>query len=184
MVFSVQKFRHYLLDKMFHFYVDHQALLYVINKVLIQGRLMQWMLFLLEYDFKIFHKSGKQHHDADFLSRSADGEQSIRDDPTDAELFITYLENQDPKGLDIRIFLTTGRVPEGLNTSERKAFILKTLKFIIIEQALYRLGRDGILRRCVSRSARQQVTEEAHASDARGHFAAEITIKKILQVGL
>ena len=25
MVFSVQKFRHYLLGKLFHFYVDHQA---------------------------------------------------------------------------------------------------------------------------------------------------------------
>ena len=186
MVFSVQKFRHYLLGKLFHFYVDHQALLYLINKVLIQGRLMRWMLFLQEYDFKIFHKPGKYHHGADFLSRSAEGdhEQSIRDEPPDAELFLTCLENEDPKWLDIRIFLTTGRVPEGLNTSERKAFILKTLKFTMIEQALYRLGRDGILRRCVPRSARQQVTEEAHAGDAGGHFAAEITIKKILQVGL
>lgn len=41
MVFSVQTFRHYLLGKLFYFYVDHQALLYLINKVLIQGRLMQ-----------------------------------------------------------------------------------------------------------------------------------------------
>ena len=51
---------------MFHFYVDHQALLYLINKILIQGRLMRWMLFLQEYDFKNFHKPGKQHHGADF----------------------------------------------------------------------------------------------------------------------
>ena len=89
MVFSVQKFRHYLLGKLFHFYVDHQALLYLINKVLIQGRLMRWMLLLQEFDFKIFHKPGKNHHGADFLSRSAVGEhlQSIRDDPIDAELF-------------------------------------------------------------------------------------------------
>ena len=70
MVFSVQKFRHYLLGKLFHFYVDHQALLYLINKVLIQGRLMRWMLFLQEYEFKIFHKPGKHHHGADFLSRA------------------------------------------------------------------------------------------------------------------
>ena len=183
MVFSVQKFRHYLLGKLFHFYVDHQALLYLINKVLIQGRLMQWMLFLQEYNFKIFHKPGKHHHGVDFLSRSADGEheKSIRDEPIDAELFqVACLDDEDLEWLDIRTFLTTGIVPEGMNTSERKAFILKTLKFTMIEQALYRLGRDGIIKRCVPRSARQQVMEEAHARDAGGHFAADITIKKIL----
>ena len=53
MIFSVQKFRHYLLGNFFVFYVDHQALLYLINKVVIQGRLSRWMLLLQEYDFKI-----------------------------------------------------------------------------------------------------------------------------------
>ena len=56
MVFSVQKSRHYFLGKLFHFYVDHQALLCLINKVLIQGRLMRWMFLLQEFDFHIFHK--------------------------------------------------------------------------------------------------------------------------------
>ena len=45
-ILVVQKFRHYLLGKLFHFYVDHQALIYLINKVLIQGRMMRWMLLL------------------------------------------------------------------------------------------------------------------------------------------
>ena len=104
--------------------MDHQALLYLINKVLIQGRLMRWMLFLQEYDFKIFHKPRKYHHGADFLSRSAVGEhlQSTRDDPIDAELFnVDTLEDDDPEWLEIKQFLLTGMVPEGLNTSERKA---------------------------------------------------------------
>ena len=87
--------------------------------------------------------------------------------------------------MDIKTFLLTGGlVPKGLNTSERKTFILKTLNFTIIDKALYRLGRDGIIRRCVPRSARQKVIQEAHAGDAGGHFAADITVKKILQVGL
>ena len=146
MVFSVQKFRHYLLGKLFHFYVDHQALLYLINKVLIQGRLMRWMLFLQEYDFKIFHKPGKYHHGADFLSRSVVGEhlQSIRDDPIDAKLFnVDTLEDDDPEWLEIKQFPMIGMVPEGLNTSERKEFILRTLKFTMIENVLYR-DSDGM----------------------------------------
>ena len=159
--------------KLFHFYVDHEALLYLINKVLIQGRLMRWMLFLQEYDFKIFHKPRKYHHGADFLSRSVVGEhlQSIRDDPIDVELFnVDTLEDDDPEWLEIKQFLLTGMVSEGLNTSERKAFILRTLKFTMIGNVLYRLGRDGIIRRCVPRSARVQVIEEAHGGDSGGAF--------------
>lgn len=74
------------------------------------------MLFLQEYDFKNFQKPGKNHHGADFLSQSADGEheKSIQDEPTDAELFLACFEHEDPEWLDIKIFLTTGRVPLGL----------------------------------------------------------------------
>ena len=98
---------------------------------------------------------------------------------------VEYLHDEDPEWMDIKTFLLTGLVPEGLNTSERKAFILKIVKFTIIDKALYRLGRDGIIRRCVPRSARQQVIHEAHAGDTGGHFAeSDITVKKILQVGL
>ena len=73
-------------------------------------------------------------------------EKSIRDEPVDAELFqVEYLHDEDPEWMEIRTFLLIGLVLEGLNTSERKAFILKTLKFTIIDKALYRLGRDGQL---------------------------------------
>ncbi|MCO5585806.1 hypothetical protein L7F22_039738 [Adiantum nelumboides] len=46
MVFAIQKFRHYLLGNFFIFYVDHQAVLYLINIVVIQRRLFRWMLLL------------------------------------------------------------------------------------------------------------------------------------------
>ena len=39
MVYAVQKFRHYLLATPFIFYVDHQALLNLVNKPIIQGRI-------------------------------------------------------------------------------------------------------------------------------------------------
>ena len=71
-------------------------------------------------------------------------------------------------------------MPEGLNTSKRKAFILRASKFTMTENVLYQLGRDSILRRCVPRHARPRVIEESHGGDSGGHFAAEITIKKIL----
>jgi hypothetical protein len=39
MVFALQKFRHYLLGNKFVFYVDHMALVYLVNKPQISGRI-------------------------------------------------------------------------------------------------------------------------------------------------
>ena len=44
MVFSLQKFRHYLLANPFIFYTDHQALKYLVNKPLHHGRICRWLL--------------------------------------------------------------------------------------------------------------------------------------------
>ena len=46
MVYSVNKFRHYLLTNHFVFYVDHQALLYFIKRPIVSGRIVRWMLVL------------------------------------------------------------------------------------------------------------------------------------------
>jgi hypothetical protein len=61
MVYSVQKLRHYLLANHFIFYIDHQALLYLINRPVVSGRVALWMLLLQTYDLKIVYKLGRQH---------------------------------------------------------------------------------------------------------------------------
>ena len=39
MIYSISKFRHYLLGRKFTFHVDHSALLYLVNKQALKGRL-------------------------------------------------------------------------------------------------------------------------------------------------
>jgi hypothetical protein len=46
MIYVVKKFRHYLLRNSFIFFVDHQALLYLVNKPKIIGRITKWLLLL------------------------------------------------------------------------------------------------------------------------------------------
>lgn len=75
-------------------------------------------------------------------------------------------------------------MPTDLTTSQRKSFILKSLKFTMIGNELYHLGRDGVLRRCVTAANRTAVIEEAHTGDSGGHFSREITTRKVLQAGL
>ena len=68
-IFAVQKFQHYLLDYPFTFYVDHDALKYLINKPDLSGRLARWVLLLLEFNFTVVVRLGKSHGNADHLSR-------------------------------------------------------------------------------------------------------------------
>jgi hypothetical protein len=46
MIYVVKKFRHYLLGNRFTFFVDHQALLYVVNKPIVTSRITRWLLLL------------------------------------------------------------------------------------------------------------------------------------------
>ena len=91
MVYAINKFRHYLMSNLFVFFVDHMALVYLINKPHVSGRIARWLLLFLKFDFKVVYKPGKTHHMADALSRLPNGEppNGIPDQTADATLFNT-----------------------------------------------------------------------------------------------
>jgi hypothetical protein len=61
MVYVLHKFKHYLLGKQFVFYVDHMALVYLVNKPQVFGIIARRLLLFLEYDFKIVYKPNRSH---------------------------------------------------------------------------------------------------------------------------
>ena len=89
MIFAVKKYRHYLFAKKFVFFIDHQALLYLVNKPCNTCKIERWFLILLEFDFRVLVKQGKTHLRADHLSQMIHGEKPTRidDDLLDAHLF-------------------------------------------------------------------------------------------------
>jgi hypothetical protein len=68
MIFVVQNFRYYLLDYPFVFYVDHDALKYLINKPDLSGRLACLVLLLQEFNFTIVERSSKSQGNVDYIS--------------------------------------------------------------------------------------------------------------------
>jgi hypothetical protein len=69
MVFSLHKFKHYLLGNKFVFYVDHMAMVYLVNKPQVLKRITRWLLLFFNYDFIMVYKPSKTHVVADALSR-------------------------------------------------------------------------------------------------------------------
>ena len=58
MLYNVTKYRHYLLGMKFSFHVDHSALLYLVSKASLTGKIARWTLLLQEFEFDIFHRPG------------------------------------------------------------------------------------------------------------------------------
>ncbi len=113
MVFSLHKFRHYLLGNKFVFYVDHMALIYLVNKPQVSRRIVRWLLLFLEYDFIVMYELDKIHVVVDALSRLPNIIEplGVRDQTTCASLFYML-----PEWLkDVKEFLRTKKIENMLS---------------------------------------------------------------------
>ena len=65
----VQQFRHYLLGRQFLIRTDHSSLRWLMSFKSPTDQMARWLEVLSQYDFKIVHRAGRLHINADFLSR-------------------------------------------------------------------------------------------------------------------
>ena len=68
-VASIKHFHHYLYGQKFLVRSDHGALRWIFNFKNPEGQLARWLETLATYDFKIEHRAGRVHSNADGLSR-------------------------------------------------------------------------------------------------------------------
>ena len=154
MIYNISKFRHYLLGRKFTFHIDHSALLYLVNKQALTGRLARWMLLLQEFDFQIQHRPGVQHAVGDYLSSLESGEpaEPTYDDLPDAGLFsVTTLpdDKEDEWITEMTHFLSTGLPPDHMTLDARKRLEVRSRNFCLVSNNLYHKGSDGIWRRAI-----------------------------------
>lgn len=69
-VYSLLKFRRYLLGVQFEIVTDHRALTFMLSTPYHNSRLMRWVLFVQEYDYEIRHCKGSDNVVADYFSRN------------------------------------------------------------------------------------------------------------------
>lgn len=74
LVWACNRWRHILLNSPFRAYVDHKPLTGEIRKKNSPSRLMRFKVALSDFDFEIVYKKGKEHGNADAMSRMDDSE--------------------------------------------------------------------------------------------------------------
>lgn len=69
LVFFVKHFKHYLLGREFTLRTDHGSLVWLHKFKDPDGQIARWLQQLAAFTFKIQHRPGKRHGNADSLSR-------------------------------------------------------------------------------------------------------------------
>ena len=70
MVYAIKHFRHYLYGRPFTVRTDHNALKWLQSFKEPEGQVARWLETLAQDDYKIEHRPGKRHQNADALSRN------------------------------------------------------------------------------------------------------------------
>ncbi|KAJ7526960.1 hypothetical protein O6H91_16G029000 [Diphasiastrum complanatum] len=138
---------------------------------------------VLEFTFDIRICLGCFHTVADQLSRISTGTMDGGvNEMSDANLFAldfvldTCYENM------FNLF-SKGAFPTHSKKIQSCQLLWKARNFILSDGQWYKRGQDGILRRCLLSKDTQRIIEAVHTGLAGGHFAADITTRKILQAG-
>ena len=93
-VYSINKFRHYIIGYEFFVHSDHYAIIFLMNKPITNGRVTQWILLLQEFNITIIDRPGKENLVVDFLSciQHEDGTKPDDDTFPNEHLFVVSIQ--------------------------------------------------------------------------------------------
>jgi hypothetical protein len=132
MNYALHKFRHYLLHFHFKFFTDHFALKYLVNKLVLEGRICRLFLLFKEFSFEVIIKTKIFNVGPDHLSRLESGESGgpIGDQLPNADLF--WIESIPEYLEDITIFLSMGACKETYSTTHKCHMVVRASEYQLI----------------------------------------------------
>jgi RNase H-like domain found in reverse transcriptase len=149
-VFTVNKFRSYLIGSKVIVYTDHAAIKFLLSKKDAKPRLIRWVLLLQENNLEIRDKKGTENLVADHLSRLRHKPEIKEDDiPIDDSFSDEHLfavsEFQAPWYADYMNFLACGVLPPDLSYQQKKKFFADLKYYYWDEPLLFKLGVEYIV---------------------------------------
>ena len=174
-VYGIKRYRHYLQDEKFEIISDHRPLQWLETHKDEKSRLGRWAIELSSLKYKITYKPGKEHANADFLSRIQVVTEEERTDFTDN---IIEEQGKDETCSKIIDYLTEGTLTE-LDEEKYPSWVKEIELFHIKSGVLRRDFHPSSKKRrrfiqqqtVVPYSLRKNIIREYHDSILAGHLA-------------
>ncbi|RDX75376.1 Retrovirus-related Pol polyprotein, partial [Mucuna pruriens] len=174
-VFTLDKFRSYLLGSKIIVFSDHAALWFLLKKPGAKPKLIRWMLLLQEFDIEIRDRKGVENSIADHLSR-IEGENDpmpIRDDFPNEQLL--QMNKITPLFVDICNFNVAPMFPPEASRLYKEKIENDVKYYIRDDPYLWRLYNDQVIRRCIPDPEFQSVLHFCHSASGGGHYGSTLT---------
>jgi hypothetical protein len=182
-VFAFKKFRSYIVNSKVIVYTDHAAIKYLLGKKDAKPQLIRWNLLLEEFDVEIRDKKRVENVVADHLSRmnrGQDDKKPIEDKMRDDHLYRVL----DKDTWMIDIIRAIQKMPlDHLDKNSQKKIIFESKKYFWDAPYLFKLGNDGVMRRCVPREERLEILRKCHSAEYGGHYNHFRTQAKVWSSG-
>jgi hypothetical protein len=164
-------------------YTDHAAIKYLLAKTDIKPRLIRWIPLLQEFDVEIRDKEGVENVVADQLSRmnrGQDDKEPIEDKMRDDHLYRVL----DKDTWIIAIIRAIQKMHlDHLDKNSQRRIISESRKYFWDAPYLFKLGNDGVMKRCVPREERLEILRKCHSAEYGGHYSHFRTQAKVWSSG-
>jgi hypothetical protein len=179
-VFAFKKFRSYIVNSKVIVYTDHAVIKYLLAKKDAKPRLIRWVLLLQEFDVDIRNKKGVENVVADHLSRMNRGQDDK--EPIEDNDHLYRVLDKDTWMIDI--IRAIRKMPlDHLDRNSQRRIISESKKYFWDAPYLFKLGNDGVMRRCVPREERLDILRKCHAAEYGGHYSHFRTQAKVWSSG-
>jgi hypothetical protein len=182
-VFAFKKFRSYIVNSKVIVYTDHAAINYLLAKKDAKPRLICWILLLHKFDVEIRDKKAVENVVANHLSpmnHGQDDKEPIEDKMRDDHLYRVL----DKDTWMIDIIRAIRKMPlDHLDRNSQRRMISESKKYFWDAPYLFKLGNDGVMRRCVPKEERLEILRNCHAAEYGGHYSHFQTQAKVRSSG-
>nr|GFA10829.1 reverse transcriptase domain-containing protein [Tanacetum cinerariifolium] len=186
-VYAFEEFRSYLIVNKIIVHTDHSALKYLFVKKDAKARLLRWVLFLQEFDFKVLDTKGTENLAADHLSRLENPYENVLDPKEINETFpletlsmVTFRgDSSAPWFADFANYRASNFIVKGMSSQQKNKFFKDVKHYFWDDPFLFKVWADQVIRRCVHGKEALDILEACHNGPTEGHHGANLTAKNV-----
>nr|GEX23746.1 reverse transcriptase domain-containing protein [Tanacetum cinerariifolium] len=186
-VYAFEKFRSYLIMNKSIVYTDHSALKYLFSKKDANARLLRWILFLQEFDFKVVDTKGAEKYAADHLSCLENPYENVFDPKEINESFpletIRKLAHHDQSTSWFANYCTGKFIIKGMSTQQTNKFFKYVKHYFWDDPYLFKTCADQVIWRFVAGQEADDILTACYSRPTGGHYGANYTTKKVFDSG-